>query len=134
VIARFLLDTTWIIDHFNGWQLITRRLEQLRPSGLALSVISLTELSEGVHDARDPETSRRVLSRFVSGLTVVAVDDEIGDIFGRERGRLREGDAATDTTRVQSVLLYNRLQVTPAPAVATFSDVPTASTPRRSAA
>jgi tRNA(fMet)-specific endonuclease VapC len=90
VTARFLLDTDWVIDHFNGIAAITRRLEQLRPSGLALSVISLAELYEGVHYARDPGASRRVLSRFVTGLTVVPVDDEICDIFGRERGKLRQ--------------------------------------------
>jgi tRNA(fMet)-specific endonuclease VapC len=90
VTARFLLDTDWIIDHLNGIAAITRRLEQLRPSGLALSVISLAELYEGVHYARDPGASRRVLSRFVAGLTVVPIDDEICDIFGRERGRLRQ--------------------------------------------
>jgi tRNA(fMet)-specific endonuclease VapC len=90
VTARFLLDTDWVIDHFNGIAAITRRLEQLRPSGLALSVISLAELYEGVHYSRDPAASRRVLSRFVTGLTVVPVDDEICDIFGRERGKLRQ--------------------------------------------
>jgi hypothetical protein len=36
-----------------------------------------------------------------------------------------KGDAVTDSTRFQSVLFYYRLQVTPAPAVATFNDVPT---------
>lgn len=87
---RFLLDTDWVIDHFNGIAAITRRREQLRPSGLALSVISLAELYEGVHYSRDPPASRRVLSRFVTGLTVVPVDDEICAILGRERGRLRQ--------------------------------------------
>jgi predicted nucleic acid-binding protein len=30
------------------------------------------------------------MSRFVTGLTVVPVADEICDIFGRERGKLRQ--------------------------------------------
>jgi hypothetical protein len=30
VTARFLLDTDWVIDHFNGIAAITRRLDQLR--------------------------------------------------------------------------------------------------------
>jgi tRNA(fMet)-specific endonuclease VapC len=90
VTARFLLDTDWVIDHFNGIAAITRRLDQLRPAGLALSVISLAELYEGVHYSRDPAQSRRVLLQFVAGVTVVPVDDEVCDIFGRERGRLRQ--------------------------------------------
>ncbi len=35
-----LLDTDWVIDHFSGIAAITRRIEELRPAGLALSVIS----------------------------------------------------------------------------------------------
>lgn len=84
-----LLDTDWVIDHFNGIAAITRRIEELRPGGLALSVISLAELYEGVHYSRDPAQSRAVLSRFLSTVTVLAVDDAVCDIFGRERGRLR---------------------------------------------
>jgi tRNA(fMet)-specific endonuclease VapC len=60
VTARFLLDTDWVIDHLNGIAAITRRLGELRPVGLALSVISLAELYEGVHYSRDPLQSRRV--------------------------------------------------------------------------
>lgn len=84
-----LLDTDWIIDHFNGIEPITRRLAELRPAGLAISVVSLAELYEGVHYSRDPARSRAALSRFVSGVTVLTVDDDVCEIFGRERGKLR---------------------------------------------
>lgn len=87
---RYLLDTDWVIDHFNGIEAITRRLEELRPAGLALSVISLAELYEGVHYSRDPVRSRAVLSRFLGGVTVVPIDDGVCDLFGRERGKLRQ--------------------------------------------
>ena len=45
----FLVDTDWVIDHFHGIPAVTRKLEELRPAGLALRVISLAELYEGVH-------------------------------------------------------------------------------------
>ncbi|MBM3219071.1 MAG: type II toxin-antitoxin system VapC family toxin [Candidatus Rokubacteria bacterium] len=86
---RFLLDTDWVIDHLNGVTAITQRLEDLRPHALTLSMISLAELYEGVHYSRDPERSRRVLLQFIAGVTVLPVDDEVCDIFGRERGNLR---------------------------------------------
>jgi tRNA(fMet)-specific endonuclease VapC len=89
VSLRYLLDTDWVIDHFNGIETITRRLEQFRPAGLALSVISLAELYEGVHYSRDPARSRVVLSRFLVDVRVLPVDDEVCDVFGRERGKLR---------------------------------------------
>jgi len=46
--CSFLIDTDWIIDHFNGVERVTRRLLELRDGGLAVSVISVAELWEGV--------------------------------------------------------------------------------------
>lgn len=86
----YLVDTDWIIDHFNGIEPITRRLEESRAAGLAISVISLAELYEGVHYAHDPVQSKAVLSRFLKGVTLLPVDEDVCDIFGRERGRLRQ--------------------------------------------
>ena len=42
---NYLIDTDWVIDHFHHIERVTRRLEELAPQGLALSVISLAELS-----------------------------------------------------------------------------------------
>ena len=86
----YVLDTDWVIDHFNGIEMITRRLEEFRPAGRALSVISLAELYDGVHYSHDPARSRAVLSRFLAGVTLLPVDEEVCNIFGRERGRLRQ--------------------------------------------
>jgi hypothetical protein len=43
----FLIDTDWVIDHFNAGSYATRRLNELQPHGLGLSVISEAELWEG---------------------------------------------------------------------------------------
>ena len=53
-------------------------------------MISLAELYEGVHYSQDPATSRAALVRFLSTVTVLPIDAEVCDIFGRERGRLRQ--------------------------------------------
>jgi len=45
---QYLIDTDWVIDHLNHIERVTRRLEVYAPEGLALSIISLTELYEGV--------------------------------------------------------------------------------------
>ena len=49
----YLIDTGWVIDHLNHIKRITRRLEELAPAGLALSIISLAELYKGVYYSRD---------------------------------------------------------------------------------
>lgn len=59
--ASYPVDTDWIIDHLNGVAAVTTRLNELRPVGLAVSIISLAELYEGVHYSRDPVRSEIAL-------------------------------------------------------------------------
>ena len=51
------MDTDWAIDHLHGRAEVVRRLEELAPAGLGLSIISLAELYEGVFGSYDPEAS-----------------------------------------------------------------------------
>jgi tRNA(fMet)-specific endonuclease VapC len=62
----YLIDTDWVIDHLNHIEHVTRRLEERAPEGLALSIISLAELYEGVYYSRDPVESEAALQRFLN--------------------------------------------------------------------
>jgi tRNA(fMet)-specific endonuclease VapC len=90
VSVAHLVDTDWVIDHFHGVDSVTRKLDELRPAGLAISIVSLAELYEGIHYSRDPARGREVLARFLTGVTVLPLDEEVCDRFGLERGRLRQ--------------------------------------------
>jgi tRNA(fMet)-specific endonuclease VapC len=86
----YLIDTDWVIDHLNQIESVTARLHELAPEGLAMSVVSLGELYEGVYYSRDLEASQASLQRFLNRqLTILGIDEETCKIFGRERGRLR---------------------------------------------
>ena len=87
---RYLIDTDWVIDHLNQIDRVVTRLQELRPQGLALSIVSLAELSEGVQYSRDPEQSQQALDAFLEEVSVLGIDEAICTIFGRERGRLRQ--------------------------------------------
>ena len=86
---RYLLDTDWTIHYLNGHPDIVRRVDSVRDEGVALSIVSLAELYEGVYYSRDPRQSESQLSEFLRGITVLAIDTEACKRFGRERGRLR---------------------------------------------
>jgi tRNA(fMet)-specific endonuclease VapC len=88
--VRYLIDTDWVIDHLNQVERVVNRLKELRPQGLAISVISLAELYEGVHYSRHPEQSQRALETFLEDVSVLGIDEEVCKLFGRERGRLRQ--------------------------------------------
>jgi tRNA(fMet)-specific endonuclease VapC len=83
----YLIDTDWAIDHLHNIERVVRRLEELSPEGLGVSIISLAELYEGIFNSTDPAGNEQALQDFLSGIDVVPVDEETCRIFGRERGR-----------------------------------------------
>ncbi|MCD6318714.1 type II toxin-antitoxin system VapC family toxin [Candidatus Aerophobetes bacterium] len=87
---KYLIDTDWVIDHLSGIEKIKKKLEELAPEGLALSIVSLAELYEGVFYSRNPEKSEKTLKEFLPGISILGIDEETCRIFGKERGRLRK--------------------------------------------
>ncbi len=87
---KYLIDTDWIIHGLRGEERVVRKLLELRIEGLAVSVISLAELYEGVYRSTDPVADERSLEDFLSGASVLEVSSEICRIFGGQRARLRK--------------------------------------------
>jgi tRNA(fMet)-specific endonuclease VapC len=87
---RYLLDTNQIVHYLRQEQRVVDDLQSRKQEGLAVSVISVAELYEGVFRAIDPEAAEQVLRNFLSEVTVLPVDEEIGRVFGQERARLRQ--------------------------------------------
>jgi tRNA(fMet)-specific endonuclease VapC len=85
----YLVDTDWVIHYLNGHAGIVRHLDELKERGLALSVVSLAEIYEGIYYSTDPEGNEADLDDFLRGVVVIGVDEETCRLFGRERGRLR---------------------------------------------
>lgn len=88
--VSYLVDTDWVIDHLNGKSEVTEKLKELKAMGIALSIISLAELYEGVYYSRDPIKSQQMLDTFLRQFPVLPLDEEICKTFGKERGRLRQ--------------------------------------------
>jgi len=86
---HYLVDTDWVIHYLHAHPAIVPRLDERQPQGLALSIISLAELYEGVFYSRDPDGDGQDLADFLRGVTVLGIDADIAALFGRERGRLR---------------------------------------------
>jgi len=87
---RDLIATDWVIDHLNQIERVVTPLQELRPQCLAVSIVSLAELSEGVQYSRDPERSQQALDACLEDVSVLGIDEAICKICGRERGRLRK--------------------------------------------
>ncbi len=73
---KYLIDTDWVIDHLNGVEKITKKLEELAPQGLSLSIVSLAELYEGIHSSTDPARNEKALKRLLEGIPVLELNEE----------------------------------------------------------
>jgi tRNA(fMet)-specific endonuclease VapC len=87
---KYLIDTDWIIDHLRGKEEMRNKLKEFKPSGIAVSIISLAELYEGVYYSKNQEKSQKQLETLLTQFSLLEVDKETCKIFGKERGRLRK--------------------------------------------
>ncbi len=86
---RYLVDTDWVINHLHRVDPVVRRLQELAPDGLGLSIISLAELYDGVVGSTNPERDERMLNTFLASVDVLPLDESICHTFAKERARLR---------------------------------------------
>ncbi len=86
----YLIDTDWIIHYLNGNREIVEKVGPLQKTGLAASVISLAELYEGIYYSTDPSGNEKALDDFLSGVSILGIEDKVCKVFGKERGRLRQ--------------------------------------------
>jgi tRNA(fMet)-specific endonuclease VapC len=86
----YLVDTDWIIHYLNGNRKFVERLKSLKKEeGLGISIISLAELYEGIYYSTNRSGNEEGLNNFLTGVTVLGIDEEICKIFGKKRGNLR---------------------------------------------
>jgi tRNA(fMet)-specific endonuclease VapC len=93
----YLLDTGWIVRHLRGQRAYTESIASRASEGLAVSVISVAELQEGVALATDRERAVQSLATFLSTVTVLPVEEETSRIFGNlSTGLRRKGNHPGD--------------------------------------
>jgi|SRR5579884_84158 len=88
MVARYLVDTDWIIDALHHRSPSSQTLINLAPQGLAVSLISYGELCEGAHYARDPGAAIAGLHTFLEGKDLLPLTRAIMERFGILRGGL----------------------------------------------
>ncbi len=87
---KYFLDTSQVVYYLRQENRVVDDLQSRKDEGLALSIISVAELYEGIFRATDSEQAERALKDFLSEVTVLNIDEETARIFGQERARLRQ--------------------------------------------
>ena len=86
---RYLVDTDWVIHYLNGDLSIRERIDEVRDEGVAVSIVTLAEVYEGVSQSPDAVAEELAFLRFLGGFEVLGLRDDICKLFGFERARLR---------------------------------------------
>ena len=109
----YLVDTDWVIHYLNGNKKFVEKLRSLKDEGLSISIISLAELYEGIYYSTNPDGNEEGLQNFLTGVTVLGIDEEICRIFGKERGRLRDQNQLIGDIDllIASTCLYYKLPI-----------------------
>jgi len=85
----FLLDTDTCVFWLRGRPAVQARLAAVDPDALHISVITLAELRYGADCSAQPATNHQAIDDFLSGVTVLAVDEDIARSFGEIKAQLR---------------------------------------------
>jgi tRNA(fMet)-specific endonuclease VapC len=86
---KYLVDSDWVVDYLVGKQQAIVLLSTLAKEGIAVSLITLGEIYEGIYYGRDPQRSEEGFRKFLRGVTVLPLNRSIMQRFGRIRGDLR---------------------------------------------
>ena len=86
---KYLVDSDWLIDAYVGRIGAARMLDELRPQGLVVSIISHGELLEGAFDVPDSDARLGRIYSLLNQFETLPLTDPIMEVFGRTRSDLR---------------------------------------------
>ena len=87
---KYLLDTDWIIHWLKGNQVVVGRVKELEEDGLAISMISIAEIYEGIFGSKNPKKHEEDFKEFLTGVSVLEIGEDICKKFGELRNGLRK--------------------------------------------
>lgn len=85
---KYLIDSDYVVDYLKGQQ-AAQFLETLLSDGVAISIITLTEVYEGIYYGHNPTYYERTFRRFLRGVRVLGINRSIAYHSAHIRGDLR---------------------------------------------
>ena len=116
---RYVLDTDICIYWLNGVQKIRKKIEEIGPSSLRITVITLAELKYGAYRSGKNECNIRNINKFLRKIKVFPLDQDAADRFGKIKAELgKKGEVIGDfdiliaaiTMNYKSILITNNTE------------------------
>ena len=107
----YLIDTHWVASYLRGRTEAQTLLHALRPSGLAISLITYGEIYEGIYYGTKPAQDEIAFHQFLRVANVLPLNRRVMQRFARIRGDLRRrGELIGDPdVLIAATALYHNL-------------------------
>jgi tRNA(fMet)-specific endonuclease VapC len=85
---QYLIESDWAVWWLRQRSDVVAAVKAREQDGLAMSIITLAELYEGIELTRDPAAGRKGLQDFLQLITILPVTPRVTELFGKEAARL----------------------------------------------
>jgi tRNA(fMet)-specific endonuclease VapC len=106
----YLIDSDWVIDQLAADPAAVQLLGQLAPTGIAISVVSLMEVLEGVLRSADPRQQRADLNTFLTTVPVLPFTEAIAERCAQVRDSLRGQNRRVNSRAVDLMIAATALE------------------------
>lgn len=86
---RFLVDTDYVVDFLVNRSEATTLLSSLAQDGIAISLLTVGEILEGIYYGRDPKKSEALFRAFLATVDILSPNEATMEKLARIRGDLR---------------------------------------------
>jgi predicted nucleic acid-binding protein len=70
---KYLLDTDWVADYLQGKETAHDLIDPLLPDGAAISILTYSEIYQGILGSYNPPLGKRVFRQFLRSISVLGV-------------------------------------------------------------
>ncbi|MBI3912725.1 MAG: type II toxin-antitoxin system VapC family toxin [Chloroflexi bacterium] len=86
---KYLIDTDWVIDYLVGVERARDLFDTLLPDGITISIITHTEIFEGIYSSADPSSAKKAFQDLLRRISVLGITHRVSKENAKLRGELR---------------------------------------------
>lgn len=101
---KYLADTDHVADYLNQRSAAKAILDPLLPDGVALSILTHSEVHAGILGSRDPKAAERVFRAFMRGVTILGINQRVSRTNARIRRDLRARKLPVDNRSIDLLI------------------------------
>jgi predicted nucleic acid-binding protein len=114
---KYLVDTDWVADYLQGKEAARQLIDPLIPQGVAISILTYSEICHGILGSYDPPRGKRVFRRLLTAVSVLGITRSVAEANAAirlelDRQKKQYKHRALDLLIAATAVHYNLMLVT----------------------